>query len=405
LSQFNFRIVYRPGTKAARPDALSRKAEDRPNKANPKDDRIKNRQRVLLPQSRFDPEALADLLKEMDGDRDVDIRAAPIELTIPATDKPIDDLIDKAYGRSKQATLIIQALGDPRCRRWPKALRKDLRVAMTDCKIVSNRIYYRDKLFIPPDDELRTQIIYRTHSTGPAGHPGRVKTIDLVSRSYWWPRLSRDVAEYVRACELCVRTKASRSAPQGFLRPLPVPFRAWSDIPVDYITPLPECERDGKKYKHIISVVCRLTKMRHFIPVTNLSAEELAVAFIGRIYSLHGTPHNIISDRGTQFVSEFWQHLSDRLGIQLKHSSAFHPETDGQTERINAGVEQYLRAFMNFHQDDWVDWLPLAEFAANNAVSDTTGVSSFFANYWFHPKLGSEPSAPCLPNLSQTQRR
>jgi len=95
---------------------------------------------------------------------------------------------------------MIAALRDPDVRRWPKTLRKGLRISMTDCKIIRNRIYYRDKLFVPPDDELRTQIIYRTHSTGPAGHPGRVKTIDLVSRTYWWPRLSRDVAEYVRAC-------------------------------------------------------------------------------------------------------------------------------------------------------------------------------------------------------------
>jgi Integrase zinc binding domain len=188
---------------------------------------------------------------------------------------------------------------------------------MTDCKIVENKIYYRDKLFLPPDDELRTQVIYRTHSTGPASHPGRTKTLDLLSRSYWWPRMSLDVREYVRACELCVRTKSPRSLPQGFLQPLPVPFRAWSDISVDYITPLPTCERHGAKYKHILVVVCRLTKMRYFIAVTGLSADELATAFIGRVYSLHGCPDNIISDRGTQFVSEFW---TPRRGIKTLFS-------------------------------------------------------------------------------------
>jgi transposase InsO family protein len=216
--------------------------------------------------------------------------------------------------------------------------------------------------------------------------------------------MSKDVEYYVRACELCTRTKSPRSAPQGFLQPLPVPFRAWSDISVNYITPLPVCERQGVRYKHLLVVVCRLTKMRHFIPVTGLSAEELVTAFVGRVYSLHGCPENIVSDRGTQFVSQFWTHLSERLGIALRPSSAFHPETNGQTERINSGVEQYLRAFMNFHQDDWVDWLPLAEFASNNVVSETTGVSPFFANYGFHPRLGVEPSSPCPPNLTPAQR-
>lgn len=117
---------------------------------------------------------------------------------------------------------------------------------------------------------------------------------------------------------------------------------------VSYITPLPVCEQGGRKYKHILVVVCRLTKMHHFIPTEGLSAEELATTFVSRIYALHGAPDNIVSDRGTQFVSEFWRHLSERLSIALKHSSSFHPETDGQTERLNSGVEQYLRAFMNF---------------------------------------------------------
>ena len=145
--------------------------------------------------------------------------------------------------------------------------------------------------------------------------------------------------------------------------------------------------------------------MRHFIPARTLQTEELVDAFINRVYTLHGTPDTVISDRGTQFVSEFWKHLSDRLGITLKHSSSFHSQTDGQTERINAGVEEYLRKFMNFHQNDWVDLLPFAEFAANSVISETTGVSPFFANYGFHPKLGFEPSDSCPPTLTTTQKR
>jgi RNase H-like domain found in reverse transcriptase/Reverse transcriptase (RNA-dependent DNA polymerase)/Integrase zinc binding domain len=405
LSGFNFRIVYRPGTKAVRPDALSRRSEDRPKRADINDDRIKNRQRTILPEHIFDPEALAELTREIN--EEVDLAAAPIDVIMPAMDKPIDELIDRAYENSEMAQDMLTALRDASTRRrWPKKWRKELRVAMADCAVIGNRIYYRGKLFIPPNDqELKTQVIYRTHSTGPAGHPGRIKTIDLVSRTYWWPRITRDIEEYVKACELCDRVKASRSAPPGFLQPLPVPFQAWSDISIDYITPLPECERDGKTYQHVLVVVCRLTKMRHFIPVVSLTAEELASVFISRVYCLHGTPDNIISDRGSQFISEFWRQLSDRLGVRLRHSSAFHPETDGQTERINAGVEQYLRAFMNFHQDDWVDWLPLAEFAANNVTSETTGVSPFFANYGFHPKLGTEPTKLLPPNQSAAQRR
>lgn len=148
-----------------------------------------------------------------------------------------------------------------------------------------------------------------------------------------------------------------------------------------------------------------LTKMHHFIPTVTLSAEELADAFISRVYCLHGCPDNIVSDRGTQFVSQFWAHLPERLGVTLKHSSAFHPETDGQTERINAIVEQYLRSFINFSQNDWAKWLPLAEFASNNAVSETISVSPFFANYGFHPRLGVEPRQPCPPGMPMQQKQ
>jgi hypothetical protein len=397
LSQFNFRIVYRPGAKAVRPDALSRMPGDRPNKHDTSDDRVKNRMRTVLPPEVLSEDVLTDLLNTNS------LNAAP--LILPAMDRPMDDLIASAYATNLMAIDMTTALSNPTTRRWPKHLRKILRAPMLDFTVRQGRIWFRERLFAPPDDELRTQILYRTHNTAPAGHPGRVKTTELVTRDYWWPRMSRDIETYVQACELCVRTKSSKLSPQGFLKPLPVPFRAWSDISVDYITPLPDCIWYDRTYKHVLVVVCRLTKMRHIIPVSKIDTSELVDVFISRVYSLHGCPDNIVSDRGTQFVSQFWNQLSTRLGVTLKHSSSFHPETDGQTERVNSSVEAYLRAFMNFHQDDWVQWLPLAEFAMNNVVSETTGTSPFFANYGFHPKLGIEPSQPAPPNLSVTQKR
>lgn len=403
LASFNFKITYRPGSKAVRPDALSRKAEDRPLKTDPDDDRIKNRQRVLLPPDRFDQDALTDLLREAANDED--LAAAAAELILPGDDKPIDDLIDQAYQRSDLAQTMLQTIKDSEARCWPKAIRGELRIALADCVAVSGRVYYRGKLFVPPDDELKSQILYRNHSSGPAGHPGKHKTTEIVMRQYWWPKITRDVQAYVKACDLCVRIKASRSAPAGFLQPLPLPFQAWSDISVDYITPLPPCDRSGRIYNHVAVVVCRLTKMRHFIATETLSAEELADAFVSRIYSLHGCPETIISDRGSNFISEFWRQLSSRLGIILNPSSAYHPETDGQTERLNAVLEQYLRAYMNFAQDDWVDWLPLAEFASNNVTSETTGYTPFFANYGFNPRFGFEPRPPCSPDKTAQQKK
>jgi hypothetical protein len=145
--------------------------------------------------------------------------------------------------------------------------------------------------------------------------------------------------------------------------------------------------------------------MRYFIPITDLTAAELADAFVARIYALHGAPDTIISDRGTQFISEFWKKLSARFSITLKHSSAYYPEINGQTEKINTILKQYLKTYMNFRQNNWVDWLPLAEFALNNAVSETISFSPFFANYGFNSKLGFEPRPPYSPDKILQQKR
>ena len=106
----------------------------------------------------------------------------------------MDELVEEAYRDSGMAHEMVAALQDPAVRRWPKNLRQELRVAMTDCRLERGRIYYKDRLFLPPVDELRIQAIFRTHSTGPGGHPGRLKTIDLMARTYWWPRMTIDVA-------------------------------------------------------------------------------------------------------------------------------------------------------------------------------------------------------------------
>lgn len=389
LSQFNFRIVYRPGAANARPDALSRKPEHLPDDG---DDRLRNRKRPLIDPAKFDPFSF-ELGEEL--------RLFQLDVS-----QPIDNLIATSYRTSPFLADVLAALTDPGHRAWPKEIKKRLRIPFAECRVVAGKVYFRDRLMIDPDDyDLQLQLIYRTHASGPGGHPGRTKTLDLMNRKYWWPGMSQAVRGYCRACLPCNKTKTPRSAPAGFLKPLPIPLAPWRDISVDYITPLPPCTRRGSTYKHIAVVVDRLTKMRHFIATETLEAEELADRFIERVYTLHGLPETIVSDRGSQFVSAFWRALSARLAVTLRPSSAFHPQTNGQTERINAELEQYLRLFVDWAQDDWADWLPLAEFAGNNTVSETTGVSPFFANYGFHPRMGVEPAQPCPPTLTDAQRR
>jgi hypothetical protein len=157
---------------------------------------------------------------------------------------------------------------------------------------------------------------------------------------------------------------------------------------MDFITGSPNL----KGHDAIWVVVDRLTKMRHFVPCsTTIDAEGLANLFITHIFRLHGLPDTIVSDRGPQFASRYWKHLCYSLKIEPRLSTAFHPEMDGQIERTNSIMEQYLWAYVNYQQDNWAQLLPIAEFAANNHTSETTSLSPFFSNYSFHPKFDLKP--------------
>src|SRR6266480_1724706 len=137
-------------------------------------------------------------------------------------------------------------------------------------------------------------------------------------------------------------------------------------------------------------VVDRLTKMVHLVPCNeSITSEQLAHLYMSYIFARHGMPKMIISDRGSPFSSQFMRAFCEKLGAKTKLSTAYHPQTDGQTERTNQSVEQYLRIYCNYQQDDWVAWLPLAEFHLNNVRQASTGVSAYYANYGFHPELPS----------------
>src|SRR5882724_5881337 len=138
----------------------------------------------------------------------------------------------------------------------------------------------------------------------------------------------------------------------------------------------------------ILVVVCHLTKMALFIPTFHdIDAEDLAHIFLSQVFAKHGTPTDIISDQGKHFISQFWWSLCQLLGIKANLSTAYHPETDGQTKWVNQILEQYLWVYINYQQDDWVNLLPLAEFAYNNTSHSVTMVTPFFTNKGSHPKL------------------
>ncbi|KAG8935233.1 hypothetical protein FRC01_005489 [Tulasnella sp. 417] len=262
---------------------------------------------------------------------------------------------------------------------------------------------HNGRVYIPR--KLRVRILQEQHDSPAAGHPGRAKTFDLLSREYSWPGMRTFVRNYVASCDLCQRIKIPRHSPYGLLQPLPSPARPWSDIAIDMIVKLPI----SNGFDSILVIVDLYSKMGHFVPChESMSSEELALLFLQHVFRYHGLPDTVTSDRGSTFVSEFTHRLYGLLGISARHSTSYHPQTNGQTERTNQTLETYLRAYCSYQQDNWADLLPLAEFSFNNTSNSSTKQTPFFANFGYHPrftlKTSQSESVPAVEGFVERLR-
>jgi transposase InsO family protein len=260
-------------------------------------------------------------------------------------------------------------------------------------------VYRKGMLWIPNDRTLVYQILESEHDTKIAGHMGQDKTIELIRRNFWWPKMDEQIIDFVRSCTQCQKDKAARHQPYGLLNPLELPYAPWQSIAMDFITDLPLSEGCDQLWV----VIDRFTKMAHFVPLpkNGKTASDLTRIFTREIWRHHGLPSDIVSDRDSRFTSEVWKEFLRLSGIRPRMSTAFHPQTDGQTERLNQTIESYLRSFVNHEQDDWVNLLPMAEFAYNNSVTTATGLSPFYANFGFHP-TATNPAAANTLNPAST---
>ena len=186
------------------------------------------------------------------------------------------------------------------------------------------------------------------------------RTHSLISQHYKWPSLAIGVEAYVRSCDTCAKNKVVCHTPYGLLSPLAIPTRLWSSVSLDWITDLPP----SHYHDAILVVVERLTKMAVFILTTkSMSAADVAALFLREVVRVHGLPESLISDRDTVFTSHFWRRLIELLGIKANRSSTFHPQIDGQTERLNSVQEQYLCIYCDYQQTNWASLINMAEFS------------------------------------------
>ena len=249
----------------------------------------------------------------------------------------------------------------------------------------NNIIYYNDQIYIPKIPSIMNMILNEVHDSIIGGHVGMNKTLELVQRKYYWPKMYKYISTYINSCDKCQSNKSSNQSTSGLLQPLPIPNKRWEQITIDFIGPLPLTKNN---HNFILVVVDKLSKMAHYIPThTNITAEGTARLIFKNIIRYHGIPQSIVSDRDTRFTSSFWQELWKILGTKLNMSTSFHPQTDGQTERQNRTLEEYLRSFINLEQDNWDELLVSAEIAYNNSIHASTNYTPYYLNYGQHPNL------------------
>jgi hypothetical protein len=240
-------------------------------------------------------------------------------------------------------------------------------------------LWFGGRLVVPKDEELKKLILQEAHDSPLSIHPGSTKMYQDLRQRFWWTRMKREIAKFVAECDTCCRVKAEHQRPAGMLQPLPIPEWKWEEIGMDFIVGLPKTQ---KGHDAIWVVVDRLSKVAHFIPVkTTYKVSQLVELYIARIVCLHGVPKRIVSDRGSQFTNRFWKALHDAMGTRLSFSTAYHPQTGGQTERTNQILEDMLRACILSFGANWEKSLPYAEFSYNNGYQSSLGMSPFEALY------------------------
>lgn len=243
-------------------------------------------------------------------------------------------------------------------------------------------IRYKGRIWVGNNTDLQLKLIKELHDNPAGGHSGFPVTYRRIKHLFAWLGMKQQIQQQLKQCQICQQAKPERVKYPGLLQPLPVPKGAWQVISMDFIEGLPTSD----KYNCILVVVDKFSKYAHFLPLTHpFTAFSVATVFMKNVYKLHGMPQVIISDRDRVFTSQLWEHLFTKSGTKLHMSSSYHPQTDGQTERVNRCLEIFLRCFIHVTPTKWANWLYLAEFWYNTSYHSSVHKTPFEVIYRYQP--------------------
>lgn len=259
-------------------------------------------------------------------------------------------------------------------------------------------IRYKGRLWLGGNIQMQQKILEALHTGALGGHSGISVTYSRISRLFAWPNLKKDVQIFIERCSICKQAKSEHTKYPGLLQPLDVPDQAWQVVTLDFVEGLP---RSGG-YNCILVVVDKLTRYAHFLPLAHpFTSFQVAKAYLDNVFKLHGLPVALVSDRDKVFTSQLWKELFKLSHTQLRMSSAYHPQTDGQTERVNQCMEAFLRCFVATCPTKWIQWLSLAEFWYNTSYHSALGKTPFEALYNHPPRyFGIQDSSCAMGDLA-----
>jgi len=354
LADFNFRIMYQSGKQNIKIDALTRWADVMLRDSE--DERVRYQWITILTSNRM---KIADLEKNI---------SESIYKQILETNE-IDE----------NCTLLREAIARG------ETQYEDIK--LKNCRTQNEILYHNNQLWVSFNELLQMNLIREVHDQSSINHSDILRTVKIIKRNYYWSFMRKTIDRYIRNCYICQHSKTSRDKSNDLLQPLSISEQRWQNIIMNFIIDLP----DSYDYNAILTVICRLSKKRHYISCIiddeDITVEKKAEMLLQWVYRSHDLPNFIVFDRDSQFIFILWKFLCKRLSIFLQLFIVYHLQIDDQSERVNQNVERYLRFFCSYMQNDWFKWLLMIEFVDNNVLSSVIFLTLFFMNKNFHSHM------------------
>lgn len=348
LSRFDYRITYRPDKTDGKPDALTRRSGDFSKEGNTFDPRHLHQHQTILKTHVLDLKIVQDLQCQAITLDPVQLHLSSIpsaslvtlvpmkldveELNVddvePQLDQGTSGPNEDSADTSTQTLWDQVEVSDQFASQVLEALRSEARhhnrIPLVECEERFNCLYFRGKKYVSNSNRLRLRVIQLAHNSVVDDHSGRTKCYELISRAYWWSNIYKYIQRFVRNCHTCTRFKPSRQKTQEWLRSLPVPERRWRDVFMNYVGPLSSSTFMSITYRYVLVFVDRLIKIRHLVLITSMKVEKAVNCFYVYVWKHHELLKSFVSDRGTQFISDVWEHLCQMLKIDVKLFTAYH---------------------------------------------------------------------------------